>query len=83
MPTSKKPITKNQIVTHFAEKFELSKKTASSIIDEMAMLLPMKPKNLESSYSPALVNLSLLSAKLVWEEIQPRVSRLISRPRPW
>ena len=38
MPTSKKPITKNQIVTHFAEKFELSKKTVSSIIDEMAML---------------------------------------------
>ena len=38
MPTSKKPITKSQIVAHFAKKFELSKKTASSIIDEMAAL---------------------------------------------
>jgi len=38
MPISKKPITKGQIVAHFAKKFELSKKTASSIIDEMAML---------------------------------------------
>jgi nucleoid DNA-binding protein len=44
MSTSKKPITKNQIVTHFAEKYELSKKTASSIIDEMAMLATNETK---------------------------------------
>ncbi len=34
MAASKKPVPKNQIVTPFAEKFKLSKKFASSIIDE-------------------------------------------------
>ena len=38
MAAAKKPVTKNQILSHFAEKFQLSKKAASSIIDEMAML---------------------------------------------
>ena len=33
---AKKPMTKGQIITHFADKFDLSKKAASSIIDEMA-----------------------------------------------
>jgi len=66
----KKPITKNQIVTHFAEKFELSKKTASSIIDEMAMLATDETKKTGAFTLLALVNLSLLSVKLVWGEIQ-------------
>jgi DNA-binding protein HU-beta len=35
---AKKPMTKAQIVTHFAEKFELPKRTASEIVDEMASL---------------------------------------------
>jgi len=35
---AKKPMTKSQIVSHFAEKFEFSKKTASGIIDEVAAL---------------------------------------------
>jgi len=38
---------------HFAEKFELSKKTASSIIDEMAMLAPMNQEDWSPSHSPA------------------------------
>jgi hypothetical protein len=83
MPTSKNPITKNQIGTHFAEKFELSKKTASSIIDEMAMLATNETKKTGASYSLALVNLSLLSAKHVWEEIQPRVNKSKFPPRLW
>ena len=33
---AKKPLTKSQIVAHFADKFELSKKVAAEIIDEMA-----------------------------------------------
>ena len=52
MPTSKRPITKNLIVTHFAEKFELSKKTASSIIDEMAMLATDETKKDWSLHIP-------------------------------
>lgn len=34
----KKPLTKSQIVSHFAKKFDLSKKVASSVVDEMAGL---------------------------------------------
>ena len=34
----KKPLTKSQIVAHFAKKFDLSKKAAASIIDEVAAL---------------------------------------------
>ena len=35
---AKKPMTKSQIVSHFAGKFELTKKTASGIIEEVAEL---------------------------------------------
>ncbi len=34
----KKPLTKSQTVTHFAKKFDLSKKTAVMIVDEIAAL---------------------------------------------
>ena len=34
---AKKPMTKSQIVSYFAGKFELTKKTASEIIDEVAV----------------------------------------------
>jgi DNA-binding protein HU-beta len=34
----KKPLTKAQTVSYFAKKLDLSKKVASSFIDEMAML---------------------------------------------
>ncbi len=35
---AKKPMTKAQIVTHFAQKFEISKKVSATIIEEMASL---------------------------------------------
>jgi len=38
MAATKKVLTKGQIVTHFAEKFEISKRIAASMIDEMAEL---------------------------------------------
>jgi len=38
MAAQKKLMAKGQIVTHFAEKFEISKKAAASIIDEYAAL---------------------------------------------
>ena len=44
MAASKKPITKSQVVAYFSKKFELSKKSASSIIDEMAMLATNETK---------------------------------------
>ena len=63
MPTSKKPITKNQVVTHFAEKFELSKKTASSIIDEMAMLATNETKKTGAFTFPGIGKLVLVKRK--------------------
>ena len=63
MPTSKKPITKNLIVTHFAEKFELSKKTASSIIDEMAMLATNETKKTGAFIFPGIGKLVLVKCK--------------------
>jgi DNA-binding protein HU-beta len=38
MAAQKKLLTKGQIVTHFAGKFEISKKTAAAVIDEYAAL---------------------------------------------
>jgi len=38
MADQKRVLTKGQIVTHFAEKFDMSKKAAASMIDEYAAL---------------------------------------------
>jgi len=35
---AKKPMTKAQIVTHFAKKFEISKKVSATVLEEMAAL---------------------------------------------
>ena len=63
MAVSKKPVTKNQIVTHFAEKFELSKKAASSIIDEMAMLAIAETKKAGTFTFPGVGKLVLVKRK--------------------
>ena len=63
MPASKKPVTKNQIVAHFAKKFELSKKAASSIIDEMAMLAIAETKKAGSFTFPGIGKLVLVKRK--------------------
>ncbi len=41
-----KQMTKNQITTHFATKFGLSKKTAGEIIDEVAALAVAQTKKI-------------------------------------
>ena len=38
MASSKKPLTKGQIVAHFAGKFDMSKKAAGVVVDEIATL---------------------------------------------
>jgi len=68
MPISKKPITKSQIVDHFAKKFELSKKTASAIIDEMATLATAETKKAGVFTFPGI-------GKLVLVKRQARVGR--------
>jgi len=63
MPISKKPITKSQIVAHFAKTFELSKKTASSIIDEMAALAVAETKKAGAFTFPGVGKLVLSKRK--------------------
>jgi DNA-binding protein HU-beta len=60
---AKKPMTKLQIVTHFAKKFELSKKTASGIIDEVAALAVSETKKAGSFTLPGIGKLVLAKRK--------------------
>ena len=60
---AKKPMTKGQIVTHFAEKFDLSKKAALSIIDEMASLAISETKETGSFTIPGIGKLVLSKRK--------------------
>ena len=63
MATQKKALTKSQIVTHFAGKFELSKKIASSIIDEMAIFAIAETKKAGSFTIPGIGKLVLVKRK--------------------
>ena len=60
---AKKPMTKSQIVTHFAEKFELTKKTASGIIEEVAALAVSETKKTGSFTLPGIGKLVLVKRK--------------------
>jgi len=60
---AKKPMTKSQIVSHFAEKFELSKKTASGIIDEVAAVAVSETKKTGSFSLPGIGKLVLVKRK--------------------
>ena len=55
----KKPMTKSQIVSHFAKKFEISKKTASVVIDEVAALAVSETKKAGSFTVPGIGKLAL------------------------
>ncbi|MGQ9508649.1 MAG: HU family DNA-binding protein [Thermodesulfobacteriota bacterium] len=59
----RKPLTKAQIVSHFAKKFELSKKSATAIIDEMAALAIAETKKAGSFVFPGIGKLVLVKRK--------------------
>jgi DNA-binding protein HU-beta len=59
----KKPLTKSQIVSHFANKFEISKKVASSVIDEMAGLAIAETKKAGAFTFPGVGKLVLVKRK--------------------
>ncbi len=65
---AKRPMTKGQIITHFAQKFDLSKKTALSIIDEMAALAITETKKIGSFVLPGI-------GKMVLSKRKARVGR--------
>ena len=60
---AKKPMTKSQIVSHFAGKFELSKKAASAILDEVAALAVSETKKTGSFTLPGIGKLVLVKRK--------------------
>ena len=60
---AKKPMTKSQIVSHFAEKFEISKKMASGIIEEVAGLAVSETKKAGSFTLPGIGKLVLVKRK--------------------
>ena len=60
---AKKPMTKAQIVSHFAGKFELSKKMASAVIDEVAALAVSETKKAGSFTLPGIGKLVLVRRK--------------------
>ncbi len=60
---AKKPMTKAQIVSHFAGTFELSKKAASGIIDEVAALAVSETKKSGSFTLPGVGKLVLVKRK--------------------
>jgi DNA-binding protein HU-beta len=60
---AKKPVTKSQIVSHFAEKFELSKKGSAAILDEVAGLAVSETKKTGSFTLPGIGKLVLVKRK--------------------
>ncbi len=59
----KKPLTKAQIVSYFAKKFDLSKKVAASTIDEMAALAVSETKKAGAFTFPGIGKLVLVRRK--------------------
>jgi len=59
----KKPLTKSQIVTHFAKKFDLPKKTAAAIVEETAALAVAETKKVGSFVLPGIGKLVISNRK--------------------
>ena len=60
---AKKPMTKSQIVSHFAGKFELPKKVASGIIEGVAALAVSETKKTGSFLLPGIGKLVMVKRK--------------------
>ena len=60
---AKKPMTKFQIVSHFAQKFEFSKKTAAGIIEEVAALAVSETKKTGSFTLPGIGKLVMVKRR--------------------
>jgi DNA-binding protein HU-beta len=60
---AKKPMTKSQIVGHFAEKFDIPKKTASAFIDEVANLAVAETKKSGAFTVPGIGKLVISKRK--------------------
>ena len=76
---AKKPFTKSQVTSHFAEKFELSKKTAASIIEEVAALAIAETKKSGVFTLPGIGKL-VLSKRKARKGFNPATGEQINIP---
>lgn len=59
----KKPLTKSQIVSHFAQKFDVPKKVAAAMVEEMAALAILETKKVGAFTFPGIGKLVLVKRK--------------------
>jgi DNA-binding protein HU-beta len=76
---AKKPLTKSQIASHFAGKFELSKKTAVAIIEEVAALAIAETKKSGVFTLPGIGKL-VLSKRKARKGFNPATGEQINIP---
>jgi DNA-binding protein HU-beta len=60
---AKKPLTKSQIASYFAEKFDISKKTAAAFVEEVAALAISETKKSGVFTLPGIGKLVLVRRK--------------------
>jgi len=60
---AKKPLTKSQIASHFATKFDISKKTAAAFVEEVAALAISETKKSGVFTLPGIGKLVLVRRK--------------------
>ena len=79
MAIQKRPMTKGQIVAHFAGKFEVSKKAAASVIDEYAALAIAETKKKGAFVLPG-IGKSVLVRRKARTGRNPRTGKEIKIP---
>jgi len=62
--TAKKPMTKSQIVGHFAEKFELTRKQAAEVVNEFAELAVAQTKKTGTFVLPGIGKMTKVMTKV-------------------
>jgi DNA-binding protein HU-beta len=63
MAAAKKPLTKSQLVSHFAEKFALTKNTSKELLDELARLAVAETKKNGAFIVPGIGKIVLSKRK--------------------
>jgi len=63
MAAASKPMTKSQIIAHFAEKFELTKKQAAEVLNEYSDLAIAQTKKVGAFTMPGVGKLSKVKRK--------------------
>lgn len=76
---ARKPLTKSQIASHFAEKFDISKKTAAAFVEEVAALAVSETKKCGVFTLPGIGKL-VLSRRKARKGFNPATGEQINIP---